>query len=151
MFKLSFFMLQTPYLHICSTFLYVDKFCVIWSFSTLKINHSLTHSLRGFNNFLVRACNASCDIIYYIKFKEALSTKNNMQNQNTTCNYHSTDTVSEVKLGEQVFMRTLAWMHVACLTATSPPAATLCLTFCKTASDYLYVLKVITRGMTHRL
>lgn len=38
----------------------------------------------------------------------------------------------------------LAWMHAACLTATSTPAATLCLTFCKTASDYLYVLIVIT-------
>ncbi len=49
-----------------------------------------------------------------------------MQTQNTTCNYHTTDTVSEAELGE-VFTVTRqddARMHAACLTAASQSAAT---------------------------
>lgn len=42
-----------------------------------------------------------------------------MQNQNTTCNYHSTDTVSEVQLGEQVF--TVRGQDDICLDVASMP------------------------------
>lgn len=37
------------------------------------------------------------------KLKDALSSKTLHYNQSNTCNYHSTDTVSEVESGEQGF------------------------------------------------
>lgn len=75
-----------------------------------------------------------------------------MQNLNTTCNYHSTDAVSEVEFGEQVF--TVRRQDDICLDACGipygniPPASRLCLKFCNTASDYLYDLAVITLTIT---